>query len=52
MEAQTKIEEMAQALRDRYAAPTRAQAVNYLLMMYPKQPTNNCVIAFDWAYKK
>ena len=52
MEAQTKIEEMAQELKERYAEPTKAQAVNYLLMIYPKQPTNNCVIAYNWAYKK
>ena len=52
MEARTKIEEMAQELREKYAAPTEAQAVNYLLMMHPLQPTNNCVIAYNWAYKK
>jgi len=52
LETRTKIEEMAQALQDRYAAPTKAQAVNYLLMIYPDAHVNNCIIAYNLAFEK
>jgi len=50
MQTKTQYEEMAQALRDKWSACEKVDAIRYLKKLYPSSHINDCIIAYNIAY--